>query len=430
MKVVVHLLRFTGAGKPAAAAVLAACVSACGSNADPVEINERIVTTPAAAVDVRVRLRPDHVRQAPRYLASARTALTTYARRFAPPPFTSLTIVDPEWHADEVPPQSPLAVARTHWWAPPRAMEPEIAVTRAVGSAFWQSLLGCTNVDSWFVDGLNQYSFTTVIADQASDPRLPGTFGMFEARYFGAFVPDTIRIPLSAETANSGVDAYRHRPTVDVQHLQPGERPIAVAKTALALATMERWLGSETWDAVLAEFAARRWPSCPVPDDLRRVASEVTALDLSWFFHQTFDDSTVFDYAVDRIVSGRDVPSGSYRTTILVRRLGEAEFTGTSVPRTEPFESGRGVELLVRFADGSTRVDRWDGRDRWKTFEYESAARAQSAEVDPRHVLLLDVNRTNNSIAVEPTMLLAASKWAARWSLWLQDGLLTAGSLW
>src|SRR5262249_30094579 len=162
------------------------------------------------------------------YLAAARTALTTYARRFAPPPFTSLTIVDPEWHDDDEVrqtndlPQSPLVAARTHWWAPPRAMEPEIAVTRAVGSAFWRALLGCTNVDSWFVDGLNQYSFTTVIADQASDPGLPGTFGMFEARYFGAFVPDTIRIPLSAETAGSGVDAYRRRPTVDVQHLQPG----------------------------------------------------------------------------------------------------------------------------------------------------------------------------------------------------------------
>src|SRR5439155_1017247 len=154
------------------------------------------------------------------------------------------------------------------------------------------------------------------------------------------------------------------------------------------------------------------------------VASDVTGLDLSWFFHQVFDASTVFDYGVDRIVSRREA-GGPVRTTIVVRRFGEAEFTGSSAPRIEPFESGRGIELLVRFADGSTRVDRWDGRDRWKAFEYESAGSVRSAEVDPRHVLLLDVNRTNNSITVDPQALQAATKWAARWSLWLQDALLT-----
>ena len=115
---------------------------------------------------------------------------------------------------------------------------------------------------------------------------------------------------------------------------------------------------------------------------------------------------------------------------MVVRRLGEAEFTGTSAPPIAPFESGRGVELLVRFDDGSERVDRWDGRNRWKTFVYESAVRARSAEVDPRRVLLLDVNRTNDSVTLAPSASRAATRWAARWSLWLQDLLLTSASLW
>ena len=65
-----------------------------------------------------------------------------------------------------------------------------------------------------------------------------------------------------------------------------------------------------------------------------------------------------------------------------MQRLGEAVFP---------------VEVLVRFSDGSTARERWDGRDRWKLFTYDRPAAAVSAEVDPNQVLVLDVNRTNNS---------------------------------
>ena len=44
----------------------------------------------------------------------------------------------------------------------------------------------------------------------------------------------------------------------------------------------------------------------------------------------------------------------------------------------------------------------WDGRDRWKMFEVEKPVRAAFAQVDPDHVLLLDVNYTNNSMTLAP----------------------------
>ena len=48
-------------------------------------------------------------------------------------------------------------------------------------------------------------------------------------------------------------------------------------------------------------------------------------------------------------------------------------------------------------------------------------------EVDPRRVLLLDVNRTNNSAALDPEGPRAARKWSLTWLVWLQDQLLTYG---
>ena len=69
----------------------------------------------------------------------------------------------------------------------------------------------------------------------------------------------------------------------------------------------------------------------------------------------------------------------------------------------------------------------WDGRERWKMFESDRLSRAVSVEVDARRVLVLDVNRTNNSAAIEPAGPRAARKWSIAWMVWLQDQLLTYG---
>ena len=99
------------------------------------------------------------------------------------------------------------------------------------------------------------------------------------------------------------------------------------------------------------------------------------------------------------------------RSTVIVRRYGEAVFP---------------VDVLVVFADGDTVREHWNGRDRWTTFTYDRAARASYAVVDPDRVLLLDVDRTNNSYTTTPILSqAAASKWATKWMVWLQDALTT-----
>jgi hypothetical protein len=79
------------------------------------------------------------------------------------------------------------------------------------------------------------------------------------------------------------------------------------------------------------------------------------------------------------------------------------------------------VDVLVTFKDGKTAREKWDGRDRWKAFSYEQAEPVVSAVVDPDRVLLLDINRTNNSCATSPRSAEAARKWMLKWMVWLQD---------
>ena len=81
------------------------------------------------------------------------------------------------------------------------------------------------------------------------------------------------------------------------------------------------------------------------------------------------------------------------------------------------------VDVLVTFKGGETVREHWDGKDRWKAYAFERSEPAVSAIVDPERVLLLDVDRTNNSFTTRPRSREAARKWMLKWMVWLQDAL-------
>ena len=114
-----------------------------------------------------------------------------------------------------------------------------------------------------------------------------------------------------------------------------------------------------------------------------------------------------FEVLADRIAK-------RFRTTVVVRRYGEAVFP---------------IDVVTTFEDGSRRTERWDGVDRRRIYVYEGASRARTAQVDPNRILMLDVNYTNNSRTIRPRAASAATKWSLAWMGWLQDLLLTYASL-
>lgn len=394
--------------------VAALTVPACGGrDAARVEVREDVAVA-GRRVSVRLLLLPDHVSQAPRYLSAVRLTLGDYDRRFGPSRRQTLTVIEGQEERDG----QDGVVVRLPLIAPALAMEPETEITKAVGLQLWRDRLSCSSSANSFIEGLNRYTAMTTVALQFRVQQTPPAFAYAHPRFFGQFIPWVPRVALQTATVGNGLDEYRANPSD------------GVARTALAMGTLERWVGAPTWDAVLADFGARAWPSCPGPDDLARAADEVSGLDLSWFFQQVFRSSAVFDYGVDRFVSEPVPAGGAFRTTLVAARFGEAEFTGSSAPRSGGFESGRGIEILVRFADGTVQRETWDGRDRRKTFEYDSQSSAETVEIDPRRVLLLDVNRTNNTMSRSAAGTgRAATKWAGRWMVWFEELLLTYTSL-
>lgn len=357
-------------------------------------------------VDMRLLLQPEHAGQADRHFEATRAALRYYGEWYGPYPYGHITVIDPAWQSGAGGMEYPtLFTAGTRVIAPRGAGSPEGVTVHEAGHQFWYGIVATNEVESaWLDEGLNTYS-TARVMEQAFYPNF------YTKRYFGDFIPWVFDdLPFTRAVDGNRMPAFRSAAENDAQSTPtwrywPGSASaITYNKTALWLHTLEKMLGWDTVQRILSTYFQRYAFKHPRPEDFFAVANEVSGQDLTWFFDQVHRSSNVFDYSVD-------VVRGGGHTTVVARRLGEAVFP---------------VDVLVRMEDGSEQRWHWDGRDRWRSFDVQAGSPV-SAEVDPDRILLLDVNRTNNSWSAQPAAPAAARKWSLAWLIWLQDHLLTYG---
>jgi hypothetical protein len=216
-----------------------------------------------------------------------------------------------------------------------------------------------------------------------------------------------------------------------IRSVRVGSPRPASTRAVRALMTLERYLGWPVLQLALAGLESRNAAQTATPSDLLSVTSSIAGRDLSWM-QPLFDSKTIYDYGIDRV----ELHAGGnrYESEVVVKRYGAGVFAGTSKPRADSFESGRGVVLHVEFADGQSIVETWDGRDGERRFRYESAAPVALAIVDPEGVIVVDEVRANNIWSARETSRPAgidpiAIAWSARWATWLQDRLLLWSAL-
>jgi len=377
-------------------------------------------------VDMRLLLQPEHESQAERHFDATRTTLKYYGEWYGAYPYGHITIVDPAFQSGAGGMEYPtLFTAGTRWLAPARVTTPEGVTVHEAGHQFWYGIVGNNEFeDAWMDEGFNTFSTARAVA-QVYDPNF------LALRYFGGFVPWVFRdIALSRETEGNRLTGYRHDARSDAQatpsfrYFPSSGGSITYNKTALWLNTLERWIGWPTLQRIMSTHFARWQFKHPKPQDFFATAKEIVpsggdvgpAVDLDAFFDEVYRGSNVFDYGIADLNSVRD--GGTYHTTVIVRRYGEARWPGV-LTVTIDFKNGRQV----------VERQRWEESDRWKVYSYDGPAQALRAQVDPNRVLLLDVDYTNNSRTLEPRGPAAATKWSLKWMVWLQDCLLSWAAL-
>lgn len=393
------------------------------------ERRERFEATGLPPVDMRLLLQPEHANQADRHFAAARATLEHYGKWFGPYPYGHITIVDPPWRSAAGGMEYPtLVTAGTDWLASEGVTTLEDTVAHEVGHQFWYGIVANNEFeDAWMDEGLNTFA-TARVLELAYAPN------HHQEWFFGGFIPWPFPdIPYSRAVQGNRLPSFRSAAKADVLTKPAYSLPLANGgllsynKTALWLHTLERYLGWPTLQKVLATYFERWKFRHPTPRDFFVIVNEVSGRDMTWFFDQVYRSSNAFDYGVERLSSWPEAldgfvetngrltyaphnDGGGVHTELIVRRYGEAVFP---------------VEVLIVFDNGEQVRERWDGRDRWRRFVYERAARARYAQVDPDRVLLLDVDYTNNSRSLQARTESAAWKWSLQWLAWLEDLMLT-----
>ena len=362
------------------------------------------------AVEMRLLLQPEHAGQADRHFDATRAALKYYGEWYGAYPYGHITIVDPAYQSVAGGMEYPtLFTAGTRWIEPEHVGDPEDVAVHEAGHQFWYGIVGNNEFeDAWMDEGINTFSEARVMGMWNAPTYL-------ELRYFSDFIPYVFKdVVMDREIYWNRYTGYRRNPKLDPQSTTSYRyfpnigRVTTYNKTALWLNTMERWLGWPTLQRIMSTHFERWKFKHPKPQDFFDIANEVAGRDLGWYFDQVYRSSNVFDYGIQELQSTPE--GGRFRTDVVVRRYGEAIFP---------------VDVLVTFDNGERVTEHWNGRDRWQLYVYDRAAKARSAEADPDHVLLLDVNETNNSRTLQPRGPAAATKWSLKWMVWLQDCLLS-----
>lgn len=395
-------------------------------------------------VDVTVLLHPEHRGQADRHIRAAKAAITWFGLWYGRYPYATLTIVDPPpGGAGSGGMEYPTFItagtrALLGQWPLDRVLLLEEVVVHEFGHQYWQSMVATNEFEeSWLDEGFTSYS-TRKVMDRAYGPwlaQVPGLrLGGQELARLGNSADrtfDRIRTPAwkFSSSGSYGFNSY--------------------GRTELTLYTLEALLGERTMARVMRTYHERFRFGHPSSDDFYAVAGEVAGRDLEGFFTQTVERPGIVDYEVATLTSRRvAIPRGIFgeggkrttvtakqaserekadekaderlwRTTVLVRRRGEAAFP---VSLRVEYEGGGG--RTIPLLETPPAAGPWLGR--FKRVELTGTKRVVSAVVDPDDALKLDVNRLNNArrSTRDPD---AAARLATRYGFWLQQLLGLAG---
>ena len=378
-----------------------------------------------ADVQITLLLQPEHQHLAARYFKSIRTAISGYGRVLGPYPYPTLTVVDPPWGARgaggmEYP---TLITGGSYRIAPAKVQSPESVTIHEYGHQYFYGMLASNEFEEpWLDEGFNQYMESRVVgAAYGSDRPVLTLFGWRLPVGLAIHHPlDSNRryFPVAGEDALASSSwGFRSRANYAAH---------VYSKTALAMATFERLIGTPAMNKALRLYSDRWRFKHPTTADWIAAVNDATGRDYRWFFQRTFFSSGAVDYAVEEATSERaKAPKGLFEAD---GRLVETPPAPLASPKgwdSVAVVARRGevaipVDVVLRFEGGRTYRSAWDGEARWKRFRVHGGPRLVEATVDAGEKILLDLDRTNNGRLTTPDPR-AASRWTARAVFWMQN---------
>lgn len=351
---------------------------------------------------------PGRENQVERQLGAVKNGLKYFSEHVGPYPWPHLTFVDPPSIGSGAGGMeyTTIFTSSSSGSIPEFVLMPEMVTVHEFGHAYFMGILASNEFEEpWMDEGINSY-----MESRAMDHFYGPGKGIINHKKFAFSDRSMQRLSYVQSEDKMVVD---NTPT-SWEYPHGTYSMMSYSKAATVLWTLQGILGEETMDDIFREYY-RVWGfKYPTGRDfidlVNRVVSENHAdkygESMDWFFDQTLFGTGVCDYKLDGISNlkqrsfrgivksdtGMVVKEEStlgdslYLSTVRIQRLGEVMLP---------------VELLVHFDSGREELEQWDGRERYKNFEYLGAEKVLWAKLDPDNKITMDIDLINNSYTTE-----------------------------
>lgn len=358
---------------------------------------------PPVQTEMILLVHKSHLKLKERFEESLRNGLEFYSRNYGAYPYETITLVDPPMNAMgaggmEYP---TLFTSMGSWFMPKGLRMPEMVTIHEFGHGYWYGMVASNEFEeAWLDEGINSYSEIKAMDHYYGEKSSMVDLGPIQ-------VSDLV----FGRTRIIGLSKLDPIMTESWEFYSGGSYGANVySKAALTLLTLEGYLGENVMAEVMKTYFDRWKFKHPRSEDFFAVAEEVSGQDLGWFFRQFFKTPGQLDYSVGRIRSVEiEGPLGyfqgeliepkknknnpeerTYKNEVVIRRLGDLYFP---------------QEISIVFENGEEIRETWEGKERWKRFEYIKPFKLKRVQIDPEQKIPLDIDQMNNAMLLEPTKI-------------------------
>ena len=359
------------------------------------KVRESVYQAQMGRIKLRFLMQPAHWGQAERHERIIRETLDHFEKWYGPYPYKSLTVVDPEPDSAAGGMEYPTFITGDSSWFEPDGFKLiEIVVEHEFGHQYWYGMVATNEFeDAWMDEGINSYTEAKV---------LDSIFGR-----------KTSMINIAGATL--GEPGEQRLSYIGVADLDPMAQKayeyysfnsyggITYGKTASVLLTLEGIIGEDTMQKAMHTYFMKYRFTHPDKEDFLKTIEEVSGKDLRWYFNQAVYRSQVLDYEVLKVDS---FPTNWYQSDKEKKTEEQQGGKNNTVYQSYVSVHRKGdfvmpIDVEIKFDNGETVREHWDGQSRWTRFSYQKKAKVVSAEIDPDHTVHIDRNNLNNSYVVK-----------------------------
>ncbi len=349
-------------------------------------------------VDVTLLYPPGFRSVAARDMAAIRFALPYFSARYGRYPYGVLTVAHPQNDVAEAGGMEypTFITSDGPWYTPPGLLVPEFVTVHELGHQWFYGLVG-TNELAWPVldEGLNQAAEVDAMGKWRGSGSALDLLGL--------------RVGDAEVQAFPGVARVHDEPVAQpASSFSTGANygALVYSRTASLVETLRRVYGDEPVGRALGRYARLYRYQHPGPEQLLAVFEEVLGARVAATLRAALFDKDWVDFAVDQVRCHETMkPAGVFdsagkRETVVAVRSGSGGYeNGALVRRRGPLVMP--VDIALRMADGTTRVERWDGEGEVKELAWHDTTALVGVTVDPEGKVLIDQNPQNNAATVE-----------------------------